>query len=166
MSSSEPALTGRQNALHVLTHRNVLAGLMFVGVALFGLWLSRDYPVGTVLRMGTGYVPRLLCWVLLGLGLLILVQGFFEARQESRRVSDPSFWRPLLVVPLSLVLFGMALERLGLVVAILLLIGVGALASRDLRWIETAIAAVVLIVLSWVIFIVGLGLVIPVWPEW
>ena len=139
---------------------------MFVGVALFGLWLSRDYPVGTVLRMGTGYVPRLLCWVLLGLGLVILVQGFFEARVETRRVADPSFWRPLLVVPLSLVLFGVALERLGLVVAIVLLIGVGALASRDLRWIETAIAAVVLIILSWAIFIVGLGLVIPVWPEW
>jgi hypothetical protein len=29
-----------------------------------------------------------------------------------------------------------------------------------------AAAAVVLIALSWSIFIVGLGLTIPVWPEW
>ena len=51
-------------------------------------------------------------------------------------------------------------------VSILLLIGIGALAARDLRPIETLVAALVLIVLSWAIFILGLGLTIPVWPEW
>jgi putative tricarboxylic transport membrane protein len=56
-----------------LARRDVLSGLMFAGVALFGLWLSRDYPIGTALRMGTGYVPRLLCWILLGLGVIVLV---------------------------------------------------------------------------------------------
>jgi hypothetical protein len=39
-------------------------------------------------------------------------------------------------------------------------------AARDLRPLETLAAAVVLIVLSWAIFILGLGLTIPVWPEW
>ena len=162
---SEPSLQ-RPDALHVLTQRNVLSGLMFMGVAVLGLWLSRAYPVGTALRMGTGYVPRLLCWALLGLGVVILVQGILEARRERPRTADHSFWRPLLLVPASLVAFGLTLEQLGLVVSIVLLIGIGALASRDLRWVETAIAAVVLIVLSWAIFILGLGLAIPVWPEW
>jgi hypothetical protein len=32
--------------------------------------------------------------------------------------------------------------------------------------VETAVAALALIVLSWSIFIFGLGLTIPVWPEW
>jgi putative tricarboxylic transport membrane protein len=64
------------------------------------------------------------------------------------------------------VIFGLAIERLGLVISIFLLTGVGALASRSLRPVETLIAALVLIVLSWAIFIVGLGLTIPVWPEW
>src|SRR6476661_7747353 len=100
---------------HLLARRDVLAGLLFVGVALLGLWLSRDYPIGTALRMGTGYVPRLLC---------------------------------------------------GLVLSILLLIGVGSVAARELRPIETGMAALVLIALSWGIFILGLGLTIPVWPEW
>src|ERR687887_660903 len=63
-----------------LARRDVLAGLLFIGVAVFGLWLSRDYPIGTALRMGTGYVPRLLCWVLFGLGCLILFQGLRDAR--------------------------------------------------------------------------------------
>ena len=77
-----------------------------------------------------------------------------------------SAWRPVIFVTLSLVAFALTLERLGLVIAILLLIGIGALASRDLRPVETFIAALVLIALSWGIFIVGLGLTIPVWPEW
>ena len=67
---------------------------------------------------------------------------------------------------MSLVAFALSLERLGLVIAILLLIGIGAMAARDLRPVETLVAALVLILLSWAIFIVGLGLTIPVWPEW
>ena len=104
---------------HILARADVLSGLLFIGIAVFGLWASRDYPVGTALRMGTGYVPRLLCWLLLGL-----------------------------------------------VVSILLLTGIGALATRALRPLETALAALALIALSWGIFIFGLGLTIPVWPEW
>jgi len=153
--------------LPLLAHKNVLAGLMFAAIAVFGLWLSRDYPVGTALRMGTGYVPRLLCWVLLALGLLVLVQGVREAR--AARPGEASLalgWRPLIFVSASLVVFGLAIERLGLVVSILLLTGVGAVAARELRPLETLLAALVLIALSWVIFIVGLGLTIPVWPEW
>ena len=69
----------------MLARKDVLAGLMFVGVALLGLWLSRNYPIGTALRMGTGYVPRLLCWILLGLGVVIvLVQGLREAAARER----------------------------------------------------------------------------------
>jgi hypothetical protein len=159
--------------LHLLARKDVLAGLLFVAVALFGLWLSRDYPIGTALRMGTGYVPRLLCWLLLALGTVILVQGLRDGQAE-RRLSfgDGSgdlrqgTWRPVVFVTASLVIFGLTIERLGLVISILLLIGVGAVAARGLRPLETLVAALVLIVLSWAIFILGLGLTIPVWPEW
>ena len=156
--------------LRFLTHKNVLAGLMFMAIAILGLWLSRDYPIGTALRMGTGYVPRLLCWILLALGGLILVQGLREARIVSRAAEEEAEsgwgWRALLCVTVSLVAFGLAIEPLGLVISILLLCGIGALASRSLRPLETLIAALVLVALSWGIFIAGLGLTIRVWPEW
>ena len=156
-----------QTFRHLLARRDVLAGLLFVGVALLGLWLSRDYPIGTALRMGTGYVPRLLCWILLGLGAIVLVQGLRQAQAErSISSADMSAWRPVIFVTASLVIFGLSIEQLGLVVSILLLIGVGAVAARELRPLETIASALVLIVLSWGIFILGLGLTIPVWPEW
>ena len=144
-----------------------LQHLVTVGVALLGLWLSRDYPIGTALRMGTGYVPRLLCWILLGLGTVVLVQGLRAAQTERPLSSaDMSAWRPVSFVTASLVIFGLSIEHLGLVLSILLLIGVGSVAARELRPIETLMAALVLIALSWGIFILGLGLTIPVWPEW
>ena len=151
----------------LLRRKDVLAGLLFVAVALIGLYVSRNYPIGTAVRMGTGYVPRLLCWLLLGLGAWVLVQGFFETQSE--RAASPSAtaaWRPLVFVTASLVIFGLSIERRGLVLSILLLIIVGAAGARGLRPFETVAAAVVLILLSWGIFIVGLGLAIPVWPDW
>jgi putative tricarboxylic transport membrane protein len=151
----------------VLARKDVLAGLLFIAVAVLGLWFSRDYPIGTALRMGTGYVPRLLCWLLLSLGAVVLVQGLREAQGAGSLSSgDVSALRPLVFVTASLVIFGVSIERLGLIVSILLLIGVGAVAARGLRPVETLAAALVLIVLSWGIFILGLGLTIPVWPEW
>src|SRR4030081_729366 len=78
---------GRQSEVphtfwRLLARRDVLAGLMFIGVAALGLWLSRNYPIGTALRMGTGYVPRLLCWILMGLGAIVLVQGLRESSSD------------------------------------------------------------------------------------
>jgi hypothetical protein len=166
MTDDSPHITSSHPALHVLARKNVLAGLMFIGIAALGLWLARNYPVGTALRMGTGYVPRLLCWILMGLGAIVLVQGLREA--ESARPPDGGalarLW-PIAVVTVSLVVFGLSLERLGLVIAILLLIGIGSLAARGIKPWEVLLAAVGLIVLSWAIFIQGLGLTIPVWPD-
>ncbi len=161
------AVPPRRAAWQVLARKNVLAGLLFMAVAIAGLWLSRNYPIGTAVRMGTGYVPRLLCWILLALGAVILLQGLRESAPE-RRLSSAAIspWRPVLFVAASLVVFGLSIERLGLVISILLLVGIGALAARGLRPIETLSAALVLITLSWAIFILGLGLTIPVWPEW
>ncbi|MCX7312698.1 MAG: hypothetical protein NTV56_13475 [Alphaproteobacteria bacterium] len=59
MSNTQPP--AKQPAWDILARADVLSGLLFVAIAAFGLWASRNYPVGTALRMGTGYMPRLLC---------------------------------------------------------------------------------------------------------
>jgi hypothetical protein len=162
MSEVQP--TTKPTGWDILARADVLSGLLFIAIAAFGLWASRDYTVGTALRMGTGYMPRLLCWLLLGLGAVVLAQGLRQQAVPLR--SSPQAWRAVLSVTVGLVAFGLSIERLGLVLAILLLTGIGALATRALRLVETAVAALALIVLSWSIFIFGLGLTIPVWPEW
>jgi hypothetical protein len=179
---ARPESAAPPSPLRILARKNVLAGLMFIAIAAFGLFVSRHYPIGTALRMNTGYVPRLLLWMLLGLGVAILAPGLREkdaAALRGRHDEDetpaarPARWRsacmqiiPVVVVTGSLVAFALSVERLGLVLSILLLVGIGALAARDITAWEALAAAAVLIVLSWVIFIVGLGLTIPVWPDW
>jgi hypothetical protein len=167
MSSGRQGRATAHPAWQALTHKNVLAGLMFMAIAMFGLWISRNYPVGTALRMGTGYVPRLLCWALLALGCIILFQGLRESKVMPPLEGDTGWaWRPVVFVTASLVVFGLAIETLGLVISIFLLTGVGAVAARSLRPLETLLAAIVLAALAWAIFIVGLGVTLPVWPEW
>ncbi len=52
-----------------------------------------------------------------------------------------------------------------MVIAALLLIGIGSLAGRELRPLEVVIAALVLVAMTLGIFVWGLGLPIQVWPE-
>src|SRR5262249_59907775 len=108
----------------MLARTDMLAGLLFIAVAVLGLWISRDYPIGTALRMGTGYVPRLLCWLLLGLGAVVLVQGLREG-QGARALSsgDASALRPAAFSPPRPVLFGLGIGRLGRAVSCLLSVG-------------------------------------------
>jgi putative tricarboxylic transport membrane protein len=148
----------------ILARKDVLAGLMFVAVAVFGLWASRDYPIGTALRMSTGYVPRLLCWVLLGLGVVTLLQGLRSSDARWPFAGDRNV-RALLFIPASLLAFAYTINWLGVVIATTLLVGIGSFAGRELRPLEVVGAAVVLVMLVLVIFIWGLGLPIPVWPE-
>jgi putative tricarboxylic transport membrane protein len=148
--------------LRLTSRKDVLAGLMFMAVAVLGLWLSRNYPTGTALRMGTGYVPRLLCWILLVLGGIALIQGL---RAKETSPDGPRLrLRPLLLIPLALVAFALTIERLGIIAAGTLLILIGGLASSESRPLEVLATAVALVLFTWGIFIWALSLPIPVWP--
>jgi hypothetical protein len=145
---------------------------MFIVIAAIGLWTSRNYPVGTALRMSTGYVPRLLCWLLMGLGTIVLVQGLLETpAPEPRHEPTPrdgviAQLRPVVLVTVGLIAFGLTLEPFGLMLAIFVLVVIASFATRELKLWETLAAAAGLTVLTWAIFILGLGLPIQMWPEW
>ena len=152
----------RGTGLARLARKNVLAGLFFMAVAAAALWISRDYPIGTAVRMGTGYIPRLLCWLLLALGAVVLAQGLLGAGEGA---AEPGRrWRPLVFIPLSLLAFGLTIERLGLALATLLLVAVASLAGRELRPLETLVTAALLIALVLGIFVWGLGMALPILP--
>jgi hypothetical protein len=136
---------------------------MFIAIAAVGLWASRNYPIGTATRMGTGYVPRLLCWILLGLGVLVFVQGL---RGGASLEPGRSIWRAIIFAPLSLLVFAFLIGPYGVIVATVVLVAVGALAGRESRPLEVAAAAAILVVLTLSIFVWGVGLPIPVWPDW
>ena len=48
---SDAQRTAGPSRWDILARADVLSGLLFVAIAAFGLWASRNYPVGTALRM-------------------------------------------------------------------------------------------------------------------
>jgi integral membrane sensor domain MASE1 len=79
---------------------------------------------------------------------------------------SPPVWRALILVPAALLVFAYAIGPLGVIVATLLLVAVGSLAGRESRPLEVAATGVALVALTLAIFVWGIGLPIPVWPEW
>ena len=88
--STEGQRSVASSTSNLLHRKDVLAGLMFIGVSVLGLWASRNYSIGTATRMGTGYVPRLLCWILLGLGILVMLQGLRDKSRGGRQNFRPA----------------------------------------------------------------------------
>ena len=74
-------------------------------------------------------------------------------------------WRPLLIVLGAVLVFGVTLPHGGLVVALPLLVVISSWASDEFSWRAALLNAVVLTILSYGVFVVGLKLAIPVLPD-
>ena len=149
--------------MKIKSQRDFWSGLMFIGIGIGFAWGAADYSFGTSARPGPGYFP-------LGLGLLLAVLGgmvLFKAMTIESPDGDPvgAFaWRPLIVILASVALFGFLLPRLGMFICLPLLVLMSSLASDEFTWKGAVLNAVVLTVMSWGIFIVGLKLTIPLMP--
>jgi hypothetical protein len=140
--------------------QDVGAGLLFAGFGAVGLYLARDYPVGTALRMEPGYVPRLLCWGMIGIGALIAVRGALVGSVEIARWH----WRPLLFVLGALIAFRYLIEPAGLLVATFVTVVMAAFGSREVQIRGTLLLAAGLAIGAAALFIFALGLPMNLWP--
>ena len=140
--------------------KDILSGLSFIALGALGLWLGWDYVFGTTARMGPGFVPKLLCWLLVATGAVVTAVGLV------RRGPGMDRWhfRPLVFVLASVLVFGALIERAGLVPATIGMVLVGAAGSVETRWLETAILGAVLAGASVLIFVRGLGLPLKILP--
>jgi hypothetical protein len=153
---------GRIGARSHVDRSDLFSGIFFASIGVLGLVVSRDYDVGTAINMGEGYVPRLICWILIGIGGIIIGRSFL--RSATTEV-EPLVWRPVICVLASIVSFSLSVERLGLMISIPLMIWIGSLAGQSLRWTETILIMLGLCLGTIAIFSWGLGLTIPVLPR-
>lgn len=142
-------------------------GLIFCSIAGAGLYISNSYAMGTAVRMGTGYVPRLLCIALLTLGAIVLLQALVTrpSQDELLGAKDGVVLRPLFFVTLATVVFALGIETLGLIITLVATMAVGSMATKTLRPIETTLAIALLTAACWGIFSYGLAVPFPVWPR-
>lgn len=150
--------------MKIKSQKDFWAGLMFITVGVAFSWGAMSYSFGSSARPGPGYFP-------FGLGALLAILGafiLFEAltiETEDGEPIGPWAFKPLLIIAFAVTAFGYVLPRLGMAVSLPLLILVASLAGDEFHWKDVLVNMVVLTVGSWAIFILGLKLVIPVWPK-
>jgi hypothetical protein len=141
----------------VLKRRDIWAGLMLIGIGAAAMLIARGYPFGTALRMGPGYFPTMLGGLLIVFGLVTLASGF----RDGEKIAGSWSLRGLVLVPLSLVLFGVLMKYAGFVPAMLALIVGSAAAGSEFRLIEVLLFAFGLTALAVAVFVYALGLPYP-----
>ena len=136
------------------------AGLMFIAFGSAGIGMAQAYPFGTAARMGPAYFPTLISGLLITFGVFVALRGLVV---EDHKLGTFHF-KSLFLVLASVVLFGFALERLGLIVAIFTLVVLASLGGTEFRLRRVLVLAAILAVGSTLVFIYGLGLQIPIRP--
>ena len=122
--------------MRVRNPQDLVAGLFFLALACGALWVAWDYPTVAV---------------------------------RSLAVDGPALstirLRAVLLVTAAVVIFAYCVQTLGLVIAAVLITLIGSLASPQMRPLEMVAAAAVLAAMTTAIFVWGIGLPIPIWPE-
>lgn len=149
--------------MKIKSERDFWSGLIFVVVGAGFAIGSTNYSMGSSARPGAGYFPLLLGILLAILGAAVLFKSLTIETEGGDPIGKIA-WRPLLVIVGSILLFGVLLPRLGMIVTIPLLIVAVSFAGDEFSWLGVLVAAVVLTVFSWLIFVYGLNLTIPMWP--
>lgn len=136
------------------------SGVMLTAIGAGAVFLARDYPFGTALRMGAGFLPMVLGVALILFGIYFIARGSrISARTE--RLAGPWSLRALVILPLAFVLFGVLMEHGGFIPALLALIIVSAAAGTEFRLGEVLALSVLLTAACVVLFVWALGLPYP-----
>lgn len=148
--------------MRIASTKDFLAGLLFAAFgATFAAVAATSYAQGTPARMGAGFFPLLLGLLLAGVGLAVMVRSVIVAGDGLPRVH----LRPLLSLLAAMVLFALLLRPLGLLVSAAVLVLVGSLSSPEFRLRDALLLAAGLSVGAVLLFVLLLGLPLPVWPS-
>lgn len=149
--------------MRIKSQRDFISGLMFAVVGVFFAIGATNYSMGTSAKPGAGYFPLILSVLMAILGAIVVFKSLTIETEGGDPIGSIA-WRPLLVIVVSIAVFGLALPRLGMFVTIPLLIVMVSFAGDEFGWLGVILNSVVLTASSWVIFIWGLHLTIPLKP--
>jgi hypothetical protein len=150
--------------LKIKSQRDFWSGLMFLVVGVVFAVGARNYSLGTSARPGPGYFPLMLSVIMAILGAVVLFKSLTIETEGGDPVGHIA-WKPLIIIVGAIAVFGATITWLGMIISIPILIGISSLAGDEFHWRDVLINAVVLTIASWLIFIVGLKLTIPMWPS-
>jgi len=138
-------------------NKDFWAGMMLIGIGAAAMFIAREYRFGSALRMGPGFFPVILGGILIVFGVCVMAVGLKSGERIQGRVS----LRALVLLPVSLILFGILMEAAGFVPALAALVFVAAASGREFKFVEVLLLTAFLTLASMALFIWGLGLPYP-----
>jgi len=140
--------------LKIKSPEDFWSGMMFIGFGILAIVVSRDYAMGSAMRMGPGYFPTWLGGLLILMGAIIGARAFWVSGEGIKGFA----WRPVFVLSIAFIAFGLLMDLVGFVPSLVVLVMGAALAGREFRWLEATIMTAVLIAAAVGVFIYGIGL--------
>ena len=147
--------------MRIKSSKDFATALLFIAIGLGAYYIGASYNMGTPQRPGTGVLPRILAWCLIGTGALLWVKAVLVEGPGLTRWA----WRPVIMISLATVAFALLVDRFGLVVAMLVSMTLAALGTPQTRWREYTIFAAIMVAIGVGMFIYGLRMPIPIWPK-
>jgi len=138
-------------------NRDFWAGVFFILTGAAAMIISRDYPMGSALRMGPGYFPTVLGGIVVVFGIYVLIKGVIN----NEKVVGNWSLRALFILPAATWIFGVMMETVGFIPALFVLMYTSSIAGKEFKFLEVTIMAVVMVAVCTGVFIYGLGLPYP-----
>ena len=138
------------------------SGVIFVIFGLAAVIIGRDYSMGTAGRMGAAYFPTILGGMLALIGSIGIVRSMVKSGGAVGRFAV----REILLVMLSVVIFGVLVRGAGLAISVIMVVMVSGYASIKFKVAPFLAVAVGLAVFCVLIFVKGLGLPMPMFGPW
>ena len=140
----------------------------FAAGAFFGVFgggaaiVAQGYTMGTAADIGPGYFPF---WLAALLGILGTVLAVSSLAPAAHRTSIERLdWKSTLWIVGSVVLFAALLQYLGVILSVAVLVLLSSMGSHEFTWKGALGSTLVLAVLVYLVFVVGLHLQFPTWP--
>jgi hypothetical protein len=147
----------------VIRHpKDFWGGLLFLAAGLAAVVIGQEYEIGSARRMGPGYFPVVLGGLLALVGAAALVRGLLRSGEPVGRL----YWKAIVLVLGSVVVFGLLLRGAGLAASVAALVLVAASASPRSTWTGAVLLALGMALFCALVFVKLLGLPIALLGPW
>lgn len=145
------------------------SGILFALLGVFFIYFAQEHELGRASRMGPAYFPTLLGILLAAAGCIVAIIAYCRKAPVSETGEDSGkiqkfHWDVLLLILGAILVFGLLLNTLGLMLSLAVMILISGLASHEFHFKETLAIILVLDVIAYVVFVYGIGMLVPVWP--
>jgi len=137
-------------------------GVIYVAFGSAAIIISRNYGMGTALKMGPSYFPTILGCLLIVIGVFSLIRSFIKPGSPFGTFA----FKGLLLITASIILFGFIVRGAGLVIALPVLVIISSCASIRFRWKYSLVLAAGLTIFCILVFLKALGVPLPILGSW